>query len=192
MRTCTSHPIYNFVSYKSLSPGFQPFITKLDEIQIPNTIQEALKVPKWKATISEENCALERNKTWEISNLPARKHPVGCKWIFTVKQKSCGSVDIFKGRLVAKGFTQSYGINIQETFALVAKLNTVRVLLSLAANLDWSLYQLDVKNAFHYGDLQEEVYMEIPPDLQSQAAINKVCRLKKSLYRLKQSPRSMV
>ena len=68
-------------------------------------------------------------------------------------------------RLVANGFTQSYGIDYQETFAPVEKLNTVRVLLSLASNLDWPLYQLDVKNVFLNGDLEEEVYMEIPPPL---------------------------
>ena len=99
-------------------------------------------------------------------------------------------MDRYKARLVAKGFTQSYGIDYQETFAPVAKLNTVRVLLSLAANLDWSLHQLDVKNAFLNGDLEEEVYMDIPAGLETTSNFNKVCRLRKSLYGLKQSPRA--
>lgn len=89
-----------------------------------------------------------------------------------VKHKAYGSVERFKAGLVATRFTQAYGIDYQETFALVAKLNTIRVLLSLAFNLDWSLYQLDVKNAFLNSDLEEEVYMDIPPGVESPATIN--------------------
>ncbi|RVW54511.1 Retrovirus-related Pol polyprotein from transposon TNT 1-94 [Vitis vinifera] len=162
----------------------------ITEIQVPQNIQEAFKYPKWKTAVDEEVRALEKNGTWEIADLPRGKKPVGCKWIFTVKYKADGNVDMYKARLVAKGFTQSYGIDYQETFAPVAKLNTVRVLLSLAANLDWSLHQLDVKNAFLNGDLEKEVYMDIPAGLETTSNFNKVCRLRKSLYGLKQSPRA--
>ena len=93
-----------------------------------------------------------------------------------------------KTHLVAKGFTQSYGIDYQETFAPVAKLNTIRVLLSLVANCDWSLHQLDVKNEFLNGDLEEEAYKEVPPGIEGSLTKNKVCKLQKSLYRLKHSP----
>ncbi|RVW45970.1 Soluble starch synthase 3, chloroplastic/amyloplastic [Vitis vinifera] len=122
--------------------------------------------------------------------LPVGKRPVGCKWIFTIKYKADGSVERFKARLVARGFTQSYGIDYQETFAPVAKLNTIRILLSLAVNQDWCLQQLDIKNAFLNGDLEEEVYMEIPPGFEESMAKNQVCKLQKSLYGLKQSPRA--
>ena len=190
VRSGTQHPIGNFISYDKLSPMFRAFTSNITEIQVPRHIHEAFKYPKWKAAVDEEVRALAKNGTWEITDLPRGKKPVGCKWIFTVKYKEDDNVDRYKARLVAKGFTQSYGIDYQETFAPVAKLNTVRVLLSLAANLDWSLHQLDVKNAFLNGDLEEEVYMDIPAGLETTSNFNKVCRLRKSLYGLKQSPRA--
>lgn len=84
--------------------------------------------------MEEKMRALERNKTWELVDLPTGKKLVGCRWVFTIKYKSNGSVKRYKARLVAKGYTQSYGINYQKTFASVAKMNSVRVLISLAAN----------------------------------------------------------
>ena len=110
---------------------------------------------------------------------------MGCKWIFSIKQKACGSVDRSKARLVAKGFTQSYGIDYHETFAPVAKVNTDRVLLSIAVNQDWPLFQLDVKNAFLNGDLIEEVHMDIPGGFETKDTQGKVCKLRKALYGLK-------
>ena len=121
---------------------------------------------------------------------PEGKILVGCKWVFTVKYNLDGSIKWYKARLVAKGFTQMYGVDYQETFALVAKLNTIRVLLSLATNNDWQLQQLDVKNPFLNYDLEEEVYMKLPPGFDVARTDGKVCKLKKSFYGLKQSPRA--
>lgn len=149
-----------------------------------------MQIPEWKAATMEELRALEKNKTWTLTDLPPGKRTVGCKWIFSVKHKVDGSIERYKARLVAKGFTQSYGIDYQETFAPVAKLNTIKVLLSIAANKEWPLFQLDVKNAFLNGDLVEEVYMDIPPGFEDRFTKGKVFKLKKSIYGLKQSPRT--
>ena len=138
----------------------------------------------------EEIKALRKNRTWSLVELPKNKKTVGCKWLFNVKVKPDGSVERYKARLVARGFTQTYEVDYSETFAPVAKLNTIRILLSLAANLEWPLHQLDVKNAFLNGVLEEEVYMDIPPGLKTEENKGKVCRVQKSLYGLKQSPRA--
>ncbi|KAI3697749.1 hypothetical protein L6452_30846 [Arctium lappa] len=129
---------------------------KTKPVETPRNVEEALSSPKWKAVVCEEITALKNNDTWELTDLPSGKKAVGCKWLFTTKYNSDGSVNRHKARLVAKGYTQTHGIDYQETFAPMAKLNTVRVLLSLAANLDWPLMQLDVKNAFLNGELSEE------------------------------------
>ncbi|WKA08566.1 hypothetical protein VitviT2T_026277 [Vitis vinifera] len=132
----------------------------------------------------------EKNNTWVLSVLPERRKTVGCKWIFSIKYKADGSIDQYKARLVAKGCTQKYGIDYQETFSPVAKLKTVRVLLSLAANLDWPLHQLDVKNAFLHGDLEKEIYMDLPPGYTATSEAKIACSLQRALYGLKQSPRA--
>ena len=106
---------------------------------IPKTLSEALSKEEWREAMRVEMEALEKNRTWEIVELPKGKKPVGCKWVFSVKYRADGKLERYKARLVAKGYTQTYGIDYQETFAPVAKLNTVRVLLSLAANLNWDL-----------------------------------------------------
>jgi len=184
------HDISNYVSYESLSPAYRAFIASLQCVQIPRDWNEAKHDPKWREAMLEELRALEKNKTWDIVKLPMGKKAVSCKWVFTVKQTPEGKVERYKARLVARGYSQTYGIDYDETFAPVAKMSTVRTLVSCAANFGWPLYQLDVKNAFLHGELQEEVYMEIPPGLSIPEVAGKVCKLKKSLYGLKQSPRA--
>ena len=187
-RSCTTHPIERWVSYGNLSQKYKAFVGTLDNTEIPHSIEEAMKIPHWRAAVLEEIRALLKNQTWDTVQLPAGKSTVDCKWIFTVKYTSEGKIERYKARLVARGFTQCYGVDYEETFAPVAKLKTVRVLLSIAVNLDWPLYQLDVKNAFLNGDLNEEVYMNVPAGVATEPGM--VCRLKKALYGLKQSPRA--
>uniref|UniRef100_A0A2N9IHB3 Integrase catalytic domain-containing protein n=1 Tax=Fagus sylvatica TaxID=28930 RepID=A0A2N9IHB3_FAGSY len=148
-------------------------------------MQNALGNPKWKSAMVEEMEALQKNSTWDLVELPEGKKTVGCKWVFTVKHKADGSVERYKTWLVAKGYTQTYGINYHETFALVAKINTIRVLLSLAANLDWPLQQFDVKNTFLHGELEEEVYMDLLPGFTTASDVGKVCNDEEGIRRLR-------
>ena len=105
---------------------------------------------------------------------------LGSQWVYTIKENSDGSLEWHKTWVVAKGFTQKYGLDYQETFALVAKMNTIRLLLALAAHRGWTLQQYDVKNAFLHGDLTEEIYMALPPGYSSlvpSTPASVVCRL---------------
>jgi hypothetical protein len=133
---------------------------------------------------------LDANGTWELVPLPTSKKEIVCKWVFTVKVNPDGSVARLKARLVAKGYAQTYGIDYSDTFSPAAKLTSIRLFISLAAMHNWPLYQLDIKNAFLHGDLQEEVYMEQPPGFVVQGEFGNVCRLRRSIYGLKQSPRA--
>jgi Reverse transcriptase (RNA-dependent DNA polymerase) len=109
--------------------------------------------------------------------------------VYKIKYHSNGTVERYKARLVAKGYIQTYGIDYYETFAPVTKMNTVQILLSVAVNNDWNLHQMDVKNVFLQGTLEEKIYMTIPPEHKREGTSNLVCRLNKFIYGLKQSPR---
>nr|CAD1826176.1 unnamed protein product [Ananas comosus var. bracteatus] len=185
-----TYPIENYISYHTYSNKFKSFVASIDGNNEPTSYAEAITQPEWRKAMKEELNALEKNHTWDLALLPKGKKPVGCRWVYKIKYHPDGRIERYKARLVAKGFTQIYGVDYKETFAPVAKMSSVRVLLSVAINLDWPLYQLDVKNAFLYGELQEEVYMSIPPGHPREGERDLVCRLRKSIYGLKQSPRA--
>ncbi len=111
------------------------------------------------------------------------------KWVYKTKHNVDGSVSRYKARLVAKDYAQTYGIDYEETYNPVAKMTAVGIIIVMVATKGWSLHQMDVKNVFLHGDLQEEMYMEQPPSYMDQTHPNLVCRLKKTLYGLKQTLR---
>lgn len=153
----------------------------------PLSISEAKQRSDWKEwqkAINEEYDSLKKNNTWTECVLPVGRKAISCKWVFKLKRKSDGDIDKYKARLVAMGFSQTQGFDYNETYAPVAKLTTLRILLSIAAQMDLKVHQMDVKGAFLNGDLSEEIFMELPEGFKKG---NTVCKLNKSLYGLKQA-----
>lgn len=156
---------------------------------VPTSYTQAIKQSKWREAMIQELNALIQTGTWELVPRQQAQNVVGCKWVFRIKQRSDGSIERYKARLVAKGYHQRPGIDYFETFSPVVKPTTIRIVLSLAVSNDWLIKQLDVSNAFLHGDLDSEVYMEQPPGFCDQNKPDYVCRLRRSLYGLRQAPR---
>ncbi|CAL9010688.1 unnamed protein product, partial [Prunus brigantina] len=156
----------------------------------PENYQEAATDIAWQEAMNAELEMIEKNNTWELVERPANKPVIGVKWVFKTKLNLDGTVQKHKARLVAKGYAQKPGIDYNETFAPVARLDTIRTLIALAAQKGWKLFQLDVKSAFLNGVLDEEVYVEQPEGFEVKHAGHKVYKLKKALYGLKQAPRA--
>jgi hypothetical protein len=153
-------------------------------------LSSALADSNWKGVMNEEFEALMKNKMWRLVPHHAGNNVIDYRWIYKIKRKSDGSFDRYKARLVAKGFKQRYGIDYEDTFSPVVKAATIRLVLAVSVSKGWSLRQLDVKNAFLHGVLEEEVYMKQPPGYENLNAPYHVCKLDKSLYGLKQAPRA--
>jgi hypothetical protein len=162
-------------------------------LEEPQNIEEALTCEnskEWECAMQKEYDSLMTNNTWTLVPLPASRKPVSCKWVFKIKQGANGEVERYKARLVARGFTQTYGVDYNKTFAPVAKFTSIRCILALAALEDMEIHQMDVKIAFLNGELKEEIYMEQPQGFVHQGSEHLMCKLHKSLYSLKQSPRA--
>jgi hypothetical protein len=163
-------------------------LAQVSETHDPETFAEASGHPDWDTAMNEEYCSLMKNDTWDLVPLPKGRKIVRCKWVYRTKCASDGSVERHKTRLVAKGFSQVEGIDYNETFSPVEKMNSICLVLALVASHKWEVHQMDVKSPFLHRYLQEEIYMEQPPVyVHNDSGL--VCRFKKSLYGLKQAPR---
>ena len=141
---------------------------------------------------SYENRIWGTYEKWNLgfSSLSNEKNVIGNKWIYKVKFNSVEDIEKYKARLVAKGFAQKYGVDYEETFALMVKMPTIRVILALQATQGWKVFQLDIKSAFFNGDLDVEIFMNQPEGFVVEGKDSFMCKLKKSLYGLKQAPRA--
>ncbi|WVZ79350.1 LOW QUALITY PROTEIN: hypothetical protein U9M48_026940 [Paspalum notatum var. saurae] len=154
------------------------------------SLEEAEADARWRRAMEEEMASIEKNKMWELVDPPVGCKPIGLKWVYKVKKNERGDVVKHKARLVAKGFVQREGIDFEEVFAPVARMDAVRLLLALAATRDWSVHHLDVKSAFLNGELTEVVHVRQPPRFIVAGEEGKVLRLRKALYGLRQAPRT--
>lgn len=173
---------------KSNKNSYLCYEDNLCENEVPDSYDRALKSidsTKWAKSIQEELDSHHQNNTWTLVDKTPNMKLIGCKWVFRIKEEPSGPR--YKARLCAKGYSQTKGVDYEETFAPTVRYDSIRLLLSEAAQHNLQIIQLDIKTAFLYGELEEDIYMTIPKGLSCDA--NKVCKLNKSLYGLKQAPR---
>ena len=156
----------------------------------PASFAEAETDQGWRAAMDEEMSSITTNRTWELSDLPAGHRPIGLKLVYKLKKDPQGAIVKHKARLVAKGYMQREGVDFEEVFAPVAHMDSVHVLVALAAHHGWQVHHMDVKSAFLNGDLLEEVYVQQPPGYAVTGQEGKVFRLRKALYGLRQASRA--
>ncbi|PKU67006.1 Retrovirus-related Pol polyprotein from transposon TNT 1-94 [Dendrobium catenatum] len=155
----------------------------------PTNYNTAAKHLEWRTAMNNELYALQKNGTWTLVQPPPNSLILGCKWTYRIKKHADGTIAKHKARLVAQGNNQEYGLDYTETFSSVAKLPTIRVLLTVALHNDWTVHQMDVANAFLHGNLTETVYMAQPKGFVDPSNPDHVCYLHKAIYGLKQAPR---
>nr|GEY96857.1 retrovirus-related Pol polyprotein from transposon TNT 1-94 [Tanacetum cinerariifolium] len=156
----------------------------------PKKVSKALKHLRWVDSMKEELNQFYKNKVWTLVPLPHRKTSIGSKWVFRNKKDDHGITTKNKARLVAQGYGQEEGINYDETFALVARMEAIRIFLAFVTYMNFIVFQMDVKSAFLNDKVKEEVYVKQPPGFESSKFPDYVCKLDKALYGLKQAPRS--
>ncbi|RVW43382.1 Retrovirus-related Pol polyprotein from transposon TNT 1-94 [Vitis vinifera] len=161
---------------------------KDDPISV-SQVKQSSNSEKWIEAMKEEMKSMKDNGVWDLVELPEGVKPIGCKWIFKTKRDSKGNIVRYKARLVAKGFTQKEDIDYKETFSPVSSKDSFRIIMALVAHYDLELHQMDVKTAFLNGNIDETIYMVQPENFESTDSKQLVCRLKRSIYGLKQASR---
>ncbi len=154
--TQVKYHVQRFTYDGFITHHFAYMVRVIQEVE-PTYFEHVIGNPKWDDAMDEKMAALDANVTWELVALPKDKKTIGCKWVYKVKHNIDGSVTKYKTRLVAKGYAQTYGIDYEETYNLVAKMTTVKVIITMAVAKGWLLHQMDVNDVFLHGDLQEEV-----------------------------------
>lgn len=185
-----SHPMITRAKEGIFKPKLWLSQCTTSSISEPRSYKTAIADPNWKQANLTEYEALIQKKTWSLVSPPPDCKVVGCRWVFRVKLKLSGEIESYKSRLVAQGFTQAHDIDYFETFSPVIKPTTIQIVLSLVVNFNWRVRQLDIRNAFLNGDLNEEVYMKQPLSFVDSAHPSHVLKLHKVLYGLKQSPQA--
>lgn len=173
-----------------LPKHFENYVVGLvQHCEEPDDFRQALAMPEWNTAMKDELKAHELNGTWELASLPIGKKVIGAKWVFKLKRDETGKVIKHKARIVAQGYTQRFGVDFTDVFAPVTRQTTLRAFLAIAGKQKLILRQYDVKTAYLNGSLDEELYMRQPPGFEASGQEELVCRLKKSIYGLRQSAR---
>ncbi|KAL9254806.1 Retrovirus-related Pol polyprotein from transposon RE1-like protein [Drosera capensis] len=154
------------------------------------SFEKAMRDEKWQGAMNEEIQAIRLNKTWELRKLPKGGQAIGVKWVFKKKLNAKDEIERYKAPLVAKGYKQKTGIDYDVVFAPLARMETIRLLIAQAAQFKWQIFQMNVKSAFLNSVLEEEVYLEQPTGYMKAEDENKMLKLKKTLYGLKQASRA--
>ncbi|XLU82308.1 hypothetical protein S245_005728, partial [Arachis hypogaea] len=178
---------------RSKSGVFKPKALTVQQTDLlyntPRTVAEALQCSHWREAMDKEFAALQKCKTWELTEPPANTTIIGSKWVFAIKKNAKGDILRYKARLIGQGFHQVEGIDYDQIYSPVVRPSTIRVILTIAVSLNWPLRQFDFDNAFLNGTLNETVYMMQPPGYSTKGE-QLVCKLNKAIYGLKQAPRA--
>jgi hypothetical protein len=177
-----SKPPERFCSYIAMVSSIREFE--------PSTFEEASSRQVWRDAMMEEYNSIMKNDVWEVVPRPEGKSVVTSKWLYKLKHVADGGIEKYKARFLAQGFSQVEGVDNDDTFASVSRYTSIRVVISIAAEMGWKIHQMDVKTAFLNGLIEEEVSIEHALGFEVHGRESHVCRLKKALYGMKQAPRA--